>query len=209
MEQGNYKSLILKLSGAAFGLVVMLAGAATLGQNFLADKSTAVAGPEKGLSPEELELTLSMNEEFRIVVESGEWLADRALKEVRLALETMKSEHFDRLLEINSDTIDDLREVIEDIAKQMSIPSALKEDILADLERQLAKTEKKLSAIEDHIVTFSYKMIPPQSKYLTGGTCSQEDSIVEKCVDGECAGAGAESRAKGYRKGSIEAFYWI
>lgn len=218
MKQENYKALLLKLSGTALGLVVMLGGAVALSQNFLVDKSSDTIysdsyasssfSSEKFLSPE-LELKLSLNEELKVVIESSDWMADRALKSAVDAIESMKLGHFDRLLEVNSYSIEKLNEAIEGIAQQMTIPSALKEEILANLEQQLAKAEKKLNALEDQMVTFSYKMFLPHLKYSTNEKCSQQDIIVEKCDGGKCAEDGSLGRARGNRKGSFEAFYWI
>ena len=122
MEQG--KSLILKLFGVALGLVVMLAGATVLSQNFMAGKSISLAGSEKQFSAEAREVTLSMNEEFRIVVESG----------------------------------------------------------------------GRLTAPEDQMVSFSYKITLPQSKYITSGKCTGEET---------------EYKPEGRRKAPAKALYWI
>lgn len=197
MEKANYKSLVLKLFGAGLGLVVMLVGAVTLGQNFLADKSSytiSAANSESSVTSEELEMTLSMNEEFKIVVENATQRADIALQAARLNLAKANSDLFKQEFILNSETIDALTESMVKISGQINIPTALKVKVLSELEHQLEITKKEMSELDDYIVAFSYKKFLPQSKYP---------------VDGKCVEADTEKNTKGNRKGSIAAFYWI
>ena len=225
MEQGNYKSLLLKLSGTALGLVVMLGGAAAISQNFIVDKSiespkniisshrTPPASPEgtfftRDLS-DELNLRISLDKEFKIIMDTGEWMDGEALRHAQHTLEGLKLEHFERLIDVNSDSIEQLRETIDEITQKMTIPEVLKEEILNNLEHQLEKAEMKVKAFESHVAKFSYKVFLPQSKYTSNGKCSQQEIIVEKCADGQCVEEAPVNNGRSDRKTSVAAFYWI
>lgn len=225
MEQGNYKSLLLKLSGTALGLVVMLGGAVTLSQNFIAHKSMEspknpvsvqrIPPPDPELAfltkvlPEDLVLKITLNKEFKVVMDTGEWMDGEALKNAQLAVENLKLEHFGRMIDVSSDSIEELRETIEEIAHKITIPQLIKEEILANLERQLHKAEMKVNALEGQVAKFSYRVFLPQSKYTSNGKCTQQEIIVEKCTGGQCVEDGPEKKRRGDRKNSVAAFYWI
>ncbi|PCI32366.1 MAG: hypothetical protein COB54_07665 [Alphaproteobacteria bacterium] len=203
----------------------MLGGAAAISQNFIVDKSTmspknpvfAERTPPESLKmafftkelPEDIDFKISLNKEFKIIMDTGEWVNGEALKHAQIALEELKLEHFERLIDVNSDSIDQLRETIEEIAQKVTIPQVLKEEIMANLEQQLQKAELKVNALESQVATFSYRVFLPQSKYTSNGKCSQQEIVIEKCADGQCVENGPERGTRGDRKNSVAAFYWI
>lgn len=212
MEQGNYKTLILKLLGTALGLVVMLAGAVALSQNILSDKSVQVENAEVyaySTSPlEELSELATLNYEFKVAAEEDKWNAEIALAEAERVLADMKSVKVEKLIHSQTAMIMGLSEAIGEIASQTAIPTALKENIIEDLERQLEKNEQKLQILEEQIVNYSYEMvlpsiskiiIPPQLKYNGRSSCKEEAVIEEE----------AEQGTTGGRKTSATAFSWI
>ncbi len=210
MKQGNYKSLILKLSGTALGLVVMLAGAAALGHNFMTSKSLhssnydsyeySMASPETHM---DADFVVAMKDEFKIISENGKWVAEQALKDAEIALEGLKAVHIKKMINTETDMVAELSNAIQEITKKTSIPSELKETIISDLEMQLEKNEIMLQELEEHVVNFSYKMILPQSQYNSEAKCGEE-VIIEKCNE-NCA----ETNGKENYRGSKKAFSWI
>lgn len=221
MKQGNYKALIFKLFGSVLGLVFMLSVAVFFGQNIVADNSIYSMNQDDDnfsrsstdfkelTSQEELALRFSMNEEFKIVVESAGIIANVAVKEARFSIENMQSENFKIRFKINSENMESLNEAIEKIAGRASIPSEIREEVLALLEQERAFVERKLNTLENHSITLSREIVLPQSKHPTTIKCNQKDIIVDECAKGDCTEIEKESNSKSERRGSIESFYWI
>ena len=171
MRQRNYKALILKLSGTALGLVVMLAAGAVLGQIFMFDKA------EK-------------NDVYAFAYATG------SVKEFGVLSETDVGDIQLTLADLKADMVADLSDAIRNVAEQTSIPTALREDIIAGLTRELERNEHKIQALEDSFAKFSYKVILPRSKYSHSPGCSEE-AVLE------------ESGDKENNRDSRKAFSWI
>ncbi len=197
MIQGNYKKLFFKLSGAALGLVAMLAVTLSLSPDFVTDKTIkADMSRYSGMSPDQK--TAILNREFDIVVEGSMKMADPALEEFEFS-------QYEKLIISKSATVDALNDTIADIAGQTAIPGDLKANILADLEMQLEEVEKKLNKLENYAMVFSYKGILPQSKYSIKSSCDKTDVIIESGDEENSA----EPDGRGNQKNATEAFFWI
>ncbi|VAW06941.1 hypothetical protein MNBD_ALPHA01-2229 [hydrothermal vent metagenome] len=204
MIQGNYKKLFFKLSGAALGLVAMLAVTLSLSPDFVPDKTPkADMSRPSGTSPDQRAAIL--RQEFDIVVEGSMQIADPALGKARIALEELEFSHYEKMVEGKLATIEALNDTMAEITGQMAIPGDLKENILANLEVQLEEVEKKLSKLEDFAVVFSYKGILPQSKYSIKSNCDKADVIIESGDEENSV----EPSGRGNQKNSTEAFFWI
>lgn len=212
MEQGKYKTLLLKLFGASFGLVAMLLVATTVVQKLMPDKSTHVMAP---VAPDDsYTVSFSYSPEFQItpkelklVVDTQRWETELVMEAAQIAMEAVKLEHYGDLLDVHSDKLEALSDTIAEIAEQRAIPEAIKQNIIASLGRELEKAEKKLTSLEDRVVKFSYKMILPQSRNDMDARCNGDKDIIIRECDGACDKNNVRERTGA--KGSIEAFYWI
>ncbi len=203
MIQGNYKKLFFKLSGAALGLVAMLAVTLLLSPDFVTDK-----GPRADMSrysdTSSDQRAAILRQEFDIVVEGSMNIADPALGKARIALEELEFSHYEKMIEGKLAAIGALNDTMAEITGQMAIPGDLKENILANLEVQLEEVEKKLSKLESYALVFSYKGILPQSKY-SKSNCNKADVIIESGDEEN----NVEPSGRGSQKNSTEAFFWI
>lgn len=181
MDRGSYRTLFVKLSGVALGLVVMLGGAAMLtrnvGQNAFAEKNIT-SGPVLVSGPV-------------ILTDAGQRGADIRLENARIALENLKIKHLEKLIEARSRIANSVNNAIERVEEQSSIPDALRKNILTGLEQQLAENDKRLDGLEDYLATLSGTIAPSLSSY------------------GKCDKAKAEKPSLSLRKKSIEAQTWI
>lgn len=218
MKQGSYKILLLKLSGAALGLAVMLGLTIHMAHNLM-DEPSADAP-----TAEEVKFTHDLNREFNIVVEGAAMRPhDAAMVESRLELHFFE-EYMAREIRV----VENLRLAIAEIASQTAIPSELKENILADLESQLKNVEKELAGkrlagkrlneFQQHNVPFIDKKIYPHSRYSENAKCDQPDRVIEenvikKCEGKDCTTLGiepdTESGPRGNGRNATEAFFWI
>ncbi|WP_339864085.1 hypothetical protein [Paremcibacter congregatus] len=227
-NQGNFKALFVKLSGAALGLAVMMSGAVYLGPVILSHEtsiSSSEAASEafssaEAMSYDEMEIAVSLGEDFRTIVEAQQGRAEFALEQARQSLENLRSERLEAVQYMNKEKIAALNEAIREIISEEGVPAAIKENIIADLEqqienlnvkvhridRQVNMTQEQLSLLEDHVVTFAYKSGQlPRSTYQNTSKCSEEEIVIDKC-DGDCD---EEAPRRRDGKGIREAFYWI
>ncbi|GEM_PF-4200228 len=186
MEQGRYRDLFIKLAGVAFGLVVMLAGASMLAPDIdrgSPSEKFAVAAP---LINKDV-----FNEDVVILTDSGQQEIENGQKEARLALKNLKTQRLEGLIEERLAAVDVLTDAMGEIEKQKSIPGAIRQDILADLEQQIVENKKKLNGLEIYIAELSGKVISSVTSYS------------------ECDKAGTELPSASPRKKSLEALSWI
>ncbi|MBL4802027.1 MAG: hypothetical protein JKY45_09035 [Emcibacter sp.] len=214
MEQGNYKTLFLKLSGAAVGLVAMLSLAITLGQNQISVENSSISSPEN-YTQEDLDVRRALNRQFNIVVEPSIELGMVVVNEAQLNAEKLKIEHVKKRLIVKSKMVEQLSYAIEKIVHQVSIPMAIKEEILADLQRSLADNDKALNELERNMADLSYVISLSSLQYKDASKCSKE-IIIETCDD-QCQKNEAilegedpvDGNARGKNTGSLEKFSWI
>lgn len=230
MEQGSRINLMLKLAGSAFGLVAMLSIAAAFGPTVFPDKTSAFFieknSPDAPVAsiapadrtsiihsqiPEEVEdvgLAFAKEAEINLITEARlqQVELDRAFHEARIAVRESAVENFERLIDMHSSKVEALSEAIEEIQGEISVPVAIKEVMIADLEMQMDNADEKLSEIQKRVESFAYHRSEAKSfpLPLPNNQCD-ETIIFEKC-EGECA---APADEEGDSKGSVEAFYWI
>ncbi len=194
MEKGSYKRLLVKLSGAGLGLAVMLGAATMMTQDFRSDKitSTVSSSHSKSLSHPK-SLSHQVNKDFDIITETNG--AGVQSVQSSLLLRSIKMEHFERLMEIRLSAVETISETIEEISYKAAIPSALKENILFNLELQLQKAEKNLQEIETLSVIFSQNNDRSLMNLSKRDNCDKEDII--------------ELDEKSGNRNTTEAFFWI
>lgn len=197
MAQGSYKTLLWKLSGTALGFVVMLSVATMVSQNFISEEDN-FASFDAEFSQKDQDFKRALNEEFRIVVESGV----QARKKSSLATEDLEAEILKNMIVINAHVVKKISDAIIEVTSRVSIPADVKEVLLAGLERQL---EKNLNELENRVLNFSYEMILPKLSSYNGSKCSQSDIAVGKTT-GQIK---EDSNTRGTQKNATEAFYWI
>lgn len=216
MKKGNYKTLFWKLSGTVVALVVMLFIATAVSRNFISKHDNSEYSMTKSasvkthpvISREEMDYKLALNNEFKIVVETGM----QVLKESEYSLRDIDTAHLKKIILIESNVVEEMSKAIENIAVHISIPENVKENIIADLEMQLKKNEKNLNKLENRLLDFSYKMIIPQIKSHERSKCKESGIIIEKDTEqdsGQSTDQDIESDPKSNRKNSNKAFYWI
>jgi len=181
MERGRYRTLFIKLTGATFGLVVMLAGASMLAPDI--DRSSSA---EKFVMADPV-----FNEDIIILTDSGQQVIENGLKEAGQALKNLKTQRLERLIEERLAAADILTDAMGTIEKQKSIPGAIRQDILADLEQQIAENKKKLNGLENYMAGLSGKVISSLASY-------------DKCDKDK-----AKLPSHGQRKKSLDALTWI
>ncbi|VAX04069.1 hypothetical protein MNBD_ALPHA03-601 [hydrothermal vent metagenome] len=202
MEKGSYKRLLVKLSGAGLGLAVMLGAATMMARDFHSDIITSAE-----LSSHSKSLSHQVNRDFDIITETGG--ADAKSVQPSLSLQSIKMEHFERLMGIRLSTVETISETIEEISYKAAIPSALKENILFNLQLQLQKAEKNLQETEVLSVIFSHNDNPSLMNLSKSDGCDNEDIILlEKC-EGQCATGDSELDEKRRKRNTTEAFFWI
>ncbi len=194
MKRRNYKALIMKLSGTALGLVVMLSGATFLGQKFLVDhhENLDVNGPSKSAMRTDLKLEIELNRQFGVITESGAVDIKATLKDARQTL-----------ADIKVDIVAELNDTIREVELDPSIPTAIKKNVIVQLERELQRNEQRLKSLEDRALQFSYKMILPKSNYASSSKCNEE-IIMEETHDTDL-----DADTTGNDRDVRKAFSWI
>ncbi|MCF6215824.1 MAG: hypothetical protein L3J58_06585 [Emcibacter sp.] len=188
VEKGSYKRLLVKLSGAGLGLAVMMGAATMMTQDFRSDK---IASAEP--SSHSKSLSHQVNKDFDIITETGGAAAQSV--QSSLLLQSIKMEHFERLMEIRLSAVETISKAIEEISSKAAIPTALKENILFNLELQLQKAEKNLQEIETLSIIFSQNNDRPLMNLSKNDSCDKEDII--------------ELDDKSGNRNTTEAFFWI
>jgi len=188
VEKGSYKRLLVKLSGVGLGLAVMMGAATMMTQDFRSDKITSAvsSGHSKSLSHQ-------VNRDFDIITETGG--AGVQSVQSSLSLRSIKMEHVERLMAIRLSAVETISETIEEISYKAAIPSALKENILFNLELQLQKAEKNLQEIETLSVIFSQNNDRSLMNLSKSDSCDKENII--------------ELDEKSGNRNTTEAFFWI
>jgi len=155
MDRGSYRTLFVKLSGVALGLVVMLGGAAMLTRNvgqYASAEKNIMSGP-------------ALASDLVILTDAGQQITGDPLEKSRLALEKLKIKRLEKLIGARSHIANSVNNAIERIEEQGSIPDALRENILTGLEQQLAENEKRLDGLEDYLATLSENITPSLTRY--------------------------------------------
>ncbi|VAV95837.1 hypothetical protein MNBD_ALPHA02-418 [hydrothermal vent metagenome] len=194
MKKGNYKGLIVKLSATAFGLVVMLFGAAVMGQKFLVDQhenSNSIEATQVA-KQSDMDIKIELNRQFGIITESGVVDIKATLKEVRQTL-----------ADIKVDMVAELNDTIRDVEQDTSIPTAIKQTVIIQLERELQKNEQRFRLLEERALQFSYKIILPRPNYADSSKCD------EKTITEETRDTDLDADTKGNNRDVRKAFSWI
>ena len=194
MKKGTYKGLIVKLSATALGLVVMLFGAAVMGQKFLMDQhenSNSIEATQAA-KQSDMDIKIELNRQFGVITESGTLDINATLKEVRQTL-----------ADIKVDMVAELNHTIRDVEQDSSIPTAIKRTVIIQLERELRKNEQRFRLLEERALQFSYKIILPKSNYADSSKCAEE-TITEETRDTDL-----DADTKGNNRNVRKAFSWI
>ncbi|PCJ40545.1 MAG: hypothetical protein COA81_08600 [Alphaproteobacteria bacterium] len=190
MKKGNYKGLIIKLSATALGLVVMLFGAAVMGQKFLVDQhenSNSIEATQAA-KQSDMDIKIELNRQFGVITESGTLDINASLKEVRQTL-----------ADIKVNMVTELNHTIRDVEQDSSIPTAIKRTVIIQLEREL----RKIRSLEDRALQLSYKIILPRPGYADSSKCDEE-TITEETRDTDL-----DADTKGNNRNVRKAFSWI
>lgn len=217
MARGNGKRLCMKLAGSATGLAVMLFVASSLAPDLPSEQerqakkktisySYAYRVPQAPAAAESI--FESVQHETRRATARAGWDAKVALRDAYRVRDLVKNEaRLDRaeiLIDIQSSKIAAFSDAIREIEANRAIPHPVKAEIVADLERQIVKAERKLQELEDKASRFS-RLTELRPLREEKSRCDNEITI--QTCDGDCREN--EASEKRSRTDSGEAFYWI
>lgn len=195
--EGRYKTLLLKLSGAAFGLAAMLSLSAALGPILLSHddegRISDIASPHMVVD------FPKMDKDIRLAVES-------ALHNADLAMETVGIDRLQLIVAAHAGKAEAYRQALERMELEIAVPKAIRQEVIDRLEQKLAKAERKLRKFKIYVAEYSFDKSYPYSipAPKTPAKCSETEIIKDADKQVPVEGVG---RSGGKR--TSEAFYWI